>query len=142
MKSCSQKQVYPVHFRCTLKPSESTRQEPCDWLASHRTFFWLETGQVHLETSTSSGSQLFMSYFDPVRGHALFPYTSYTNATTFAVVGFCGKRPTLAASPHHDPPHRLYILSAHTLVYSTMHTDGKAACLPHAESSWAQFLVR
>ena len=76
-----------------------------------------------------SGFKLFLPYLEPIRGHALFlPF--YKPPPAF--VRFCGEHPTLATSPHHDPPHR--------------HTQAPwaqtAARLSHAASSWAQFLVR
>ena len=44
--------------RYTQKTRKKTRQEPCDWPASRRTCFWLESGQVHLDLSTLSIFQM------------------------------------------------------------------------------------
>ena len=55
-----------------------TRQEPCDWPASHRTCFWLEKGQEHLVLSSLCSFQLFLGNFEPIRGHTLVPrHVSY-----------------------------------------------------------------
>ena len=58
-----------------------------------------------------------------------FPYTPYTNATTFAFFGLCGEHPTLATSSHYPPTTRH--TDRHT--YSTMESGGRSSDTPHIE---------
>ena len=133
------------YILCTKNQVEDTRLEPCDWPASHRTCFWLDTGEIHLDFVWIClySFQLFLPDFEPNRGHkAVFPLHPLHERLDFTSVRFFGERPTLAASSDHDQPHRRTTYM-HTLAYSTIDTDGRhGSSFASPSSRWAQIVTR
>ena len=110
----SQKQV-----RTTTKV-KSARQEPCDWPASHRTFFRLETGQAHLGFCPLC---LAFNYFS-----CLLSQSEVTHGSPYARHHLsCVLVVSAPTSPHHHTATRH--IDRHTLVYIAMDTDGSSESL-------------